>query len=415
VYLIQNDQIARLEPDGERLTPITYEPLPVRDMSVAANGTLVYLTGDELVALDGAGRRVLLRERAISNPRISPDGQVVAYHLDEPAPGLIIGRDDSPNGVYLSSITGGRPSLFVADDPEPAEPNVEQPAWRYQPVAWSPDGSRLLLYAVMLPEMGIPGGEAVIVGLNNQVVRVFSCCEEEAWSVDGTELTVAGGGPGPDIRFGLYRIDVTQGVELPVLTSDDTTIPLARAPQRLADDIIYAFVELVSWNDYSWEYPFRPQMARVTDDGVVTSVRPERIGEPLVVVWDAQARGALVRFAETDRLIWLPTDPNLSPKTTAATGFAFMWAPATDLAQRDCSSFTVLAPQTDAARRYDPAVYDAQGRLAMLGFDPGPIDGFFGPATAAAARAFRVSVGLAAGDDIDCATWQALLTRSIAP
>ncbi|WP_322495240.1 peptidoglycan-binding protein, partial [Chloroflexus sp.] len=49
------------------------------------------------------------------------------------------------------------------------------------------------------------------------------------------------------------------------------------------------------------------------------------------------------------------------------------------------------------------------------GFDPGPVNGLFGPATAAAVRAFRAAAGLPAGDSIDCATWQALLARSIEP
>jgi hypothetical protein len=88
VYLIANEQVMRLEPDGNRLTQITYEPQPVYDLSVATDGTLVYLTGNELVALDGRGRRTLLREQAISLPRISPDGQQIAYHLTNPAPAL---------------------------------------------------------------------------------------------------------------------------------------------------------------------------------------------------------------------------------------------------------------------------------------------------------------------------------------
>ncbi|WP_245669039.1 peptidoglycan-binding protein [Chloroflexus islandicus] len=414
VYVIQNGQVMRLEPDGNRLVQITYEPQPVRELSVAENGTLVYLTGDELVVLDGAGRRMLVSERAISHPRISPDGQYVVYHLTDPAPGLIIGQDDAPSGVYFSDITGGRPSLGIADDPEPAEPDFANPAWRYLPVAWSPSGVQLLLFAVMLPEMGIPGGEAVIIGPEDEPVRAFSCCEEELWSVDSREITVAGGGPGPDIRFGLYRIDAISGEEFAVLASSETAIPLVRAPQRLADGVIYAFVEMAPASEYSWDYPFRPQMVQVSDDGVITPLRPEQFDEPVLVLWDWQGRGALVRFADSEPVVWLPADPALPPLITAAAGFALTWAPAADLAARDCALFSPLNPQAAAERRYDPAVADAQGRLAALGFDPGPIDGLFGPATAVAVRAFRAAAGLPAGDSIDCATWQALLARSIA-
>lgn len=415
VYLIENDQVMRLEPDGQRLTQITHEPQPVRDMSVAANGTLVYLTGNDLVALDGNGRRVIFSEQAITNPRISPDGQRIVYHLANPAPGLINGRADSPAGVYLSQITGGRPELVIADDPVPETPDMENPAWRYIPVAWSPTGDRLLLYAVMQPEIGIPGGEAVIIGPDGQIVRAFSCCEEELWSVDGRDLAVAGGGPGPDIRFGLYLINADDGTETALLSADETTIPLVRAPQRLADGFVYAFVEMVPTTVYSWEYPFRPFMSRISDNGQITPLRPEPLTEPIAVLWDAQARGALIRFATTDPLIWLPTDPTLPPQPTIATGFAFTWVPDADPIARDCASFSPLSPQTDAARRYDPAVADIQARLAILGFDPGPADGLFGPTTARAVRTFRAAAGLPEGETIDCAAWQELFRRSTTP
>ncbi|WP_299643619.1 peptidoglycan-binding protein [uncultured Chloroflexus sp.] len=414
VYLIHNGQVMRLEPDGNRLVQITYEPQPVRELSVAENGTLVYLTGDELVVLDGVGRRALVREQSISYPRISPDGQKVVYHLTDPAPGLIVGREDSPSGVYLSYITGGWPSLGRADDPEPAEPDVANPAWRYIPVAWSPNGVQILLFAVMLPEMGIPGGEVMIIGPEDEPVRAFSCCEEELWSVDSREITVAGGGPGPDIRFGLYRIDSISGEEFAVLESRETAIPLVRAPQRLADGVIYAFVEMAPASEYSWDYPFRPQMVQVSDNGVITPLRPEQFDEPVLVLWDRQGQGALVRFADSESFVWLPADPALPPLITAAAGFALTWTPAADLAAHDCALFSPLSPQAAPERRYDPAVADVQGRLAALGFDPGPVDGLFGPTTAVAVRAFRATAGLPAGDSIDCATWQALLARSIA-
>jgi len=413
VYLIANEQVMRLEPDGNRLTQITYEPQPVYDLSVATDGTLVYLTGNELVALDGRGRRTLLREQAISLPRISPDGQQIAYHLTNPAPGLVIGRNDSPDGIYLSQISGGRPSLLIAYDPEPDVADFSHPAWRYLPVAWSPAGERLLLYAVMRPEMGIPGGEAVIIGPDVSPVRTFSCCEEELWSVDGREIAVAGGGPGPDVRFGLYLIDAARGVETAVLAPTATTIPLVRSPQRLADGAIYAFVELVSTDNFSWEYPFQPRMVRITNDGTITPLRHEPLAEPIAVLWDAQARGALVRFATANTLVWLPIDATLPAQTTRAEGIAFTWAPSADLTARDCSGFTDLAPQPTP--QYDPAVADIQGRLATLGFDPGHIDGRFGPLTAAAVRAFRTVHGLTPGDTIDCASWKLLLHRSIVP
>lgn len=412
VYLIQSDQVMRLAPNGHQLTQITYELQPVRELSVANNGTLVYVAENDLIALDGAGRRVVIGAQTISRPRISPDGQRVVYRLDDPTSDLL--GTNAPSGIYISELRGGRPRLLQADDPKPVTPDFSNPAWRYIPVSWSPDGQRLLLYAVMQPEIGIPGGEVVIIGPGDRVVRAFSCCEEEIWSVNGDELTVAGGGPGPDLRFGLYRIDVEHGTESPVVASSETIIPLVRAPQRMANGDIYAFIELVPVQAYQWDYPFRPQMVRVGNDGIITPIRPERLGEPLLVLWDPQARGALVQFAEQANLIWVPTDPTLPVVTTVANGVAAAWTPTADLSIRPCDGFTTISPQPANHRQFDPAVADLQGRLAALGFDPGPIDGLFGPTTATAVQAFRIAAGLPAGDSIDCVAWQSLLTRSTA-
>ena len=42
----------------------------------------------------------------------------------------------------------------------------------------------------------------------------------------------------------------------------------------------------------------------------------------------------------------------------------------------------------------DPAVRDLQEALKVLGYDPGPIDGTFGPATETAVKAFQQAKGL---------------------
>jgi hypothetical protein len=54
-------------------------------------------------------------------------------------------------------------------------------------------------------------------------------------------------------------------------------------------------------------------------------------------------------------------------------------------------------------------VADAQGRFGARGFDPGVVDGIFGAQTAAAARAFQSSNGLAADGVVGPQTWAALL------
>jgi len=55
-----------------------------------------------------------------------------------------------------------------------------------------------------------------------------------------------------------------------------------------------------------------------------------------------------------------------------------------------------------------PAVATLQSRLNAAGFNPGPIDGVFGPQTQAAVRAFQASRGLVADGIVGPRTWGAL-------
>lgn len=56
-----------------------------------------------------------------------------------------------------------------------------------------------------------------------------------------------------------------------------------------------------------------------------------------------------------------------------------------------------------------PAVVKAQQLLASLGFDPGPVDGWFGAKTRVAAIAFQKSAGLTQDGIIGPLTWAALI------
>jgi hypothetical protein len=68
-----------------------------------------------------------------------------------------------------------------------------------------------------------------------------------------------------------------------------------------------------------------------------------------------------------------------------------------------------LTPEEREAPIEPIDVRAAQEKLAALGFDPGPLDGFAGPRTKAAAKAFQEAHGLEADGLIGQKTWRSLM------
>lgn len=428
VYFIAADsgQIVRLEPDGQTLSQLTFESQPVLEFDVAAQtGALVYVIGDPeletrewtLLTLDGSGRRELVYGE-ISQARIRPNGQLVVFRLDNPPPGLLLGQEQSPAGVYSSVLTGGRPGLVRADLPPDGDPGNEAVSWVYSPVDWSPDGSRLALYGYDADLAGIPGGQVFIIDPANPdgaAVSGPSCCEQERWSADGNYLTVGGGGPGPDLRYGLYRVNASTGEEEEILGYLEDRVPFVSAPQQLADGQIYAFVELAPVEEASWEYPYRPALSRVALDGTVTPLRPADL-PPGEVLWRADASGVLVSMFNGARpdgllsgqLVWLPLDGD-DAVLLPVRGGAMRWAPTAPLANGDCGRFTSISYEAAGVRTVRAEVRDLQERLIAQNYGTGGVDGLYGDFTREAVKALQSERGLPETGDVDCATWQALL------
>lgn len=79
---------------------------------------------------------------------------------------------------------------------------------------------------------------------------------------------------------------------------------------------------------------------------------------------------------------------------------------ATPAARTDRPTLAQVASPAEIV--HDGAVRDMQWALKRAGFDPGPIDGWFGPRTAKAVRAFQAAHGLPETGVFDAAAWSKL-------
>lgn len=411
-----SNQIKIIERDSHTVTQLTFEAQSVQDFDVATDtGTLVYLFGDDsqrtLVALDGSGRREL-RSGQLSTPRVSPDGQTVIVRIDNPE------QENAPSGVWALPLTGGEPRLVQADDPLSDESTLDGVAWTYTPVSYDQSGEHMLLSAYNMAGASIPGNDLVILNRNgDEVIRTSTCCEGATWSVDGTAITITGGGPGPDLRYGLYQINATTGEERAVIEPIEGMVPLVTGARQIRDGQIYTFYQELSDADFNWDYPFTPQMVRVSQDGTITSLRQDsyNINQAL---WRDDASGALIAawddqddYDADGRLIWLDSSGGPAMKTELF-GSLLHWADSErPLYEGDCSLLPQIGWQPSATRAFSAGAADLQARLNAQNINAGEADGYFGDQSRDALHQFQISRNIPPNDNLDCATWQALLGR----
>lgn len=115
-----------------------------------------------------------------------------------------------------------------------------------------------------------------------------------------------------------------------------------------------------------------------------------------------QTRAAVMRFQEANGL---EVDGVVGPQTWGALNGAAPSAPAAP---------TGPGPTLQRGAR-GPAVSDLQQKLAAAGFDPGGVDGDFGPMTNAAVRRFQSANGLEVDGIVGPQTWGALGGSSFVP
>jgi Tol biopolymer transport system component len=317
----------RMEVDGVTATQITDEVVPITSFAVSSvNGAIAYTTFSEndliRIEADGGAREVLfdgvdltsqpsdatVAQTSNANVAWSPDGSQIAFGY---------------GGINVIPAVGGEPRVLLADKIVGEGPSQE--ARYYRPLAWSPDGTKILA----LEGYGIEGsGYAVVDVASGEVVSLGTgvrCCEP-SWSLDGRSFYFSSPVFGM-ITPGLWQANaatgevttIIRGMEsagLPDVTGEPMS--LIQSARQLSDGYLYAFSAFGSYDDlfrdeYGNESIAKLTMSRISPDGSeVTALRSDAyaFGDAL---WAQDGSGAVITaVAEGDTpsgaLIWLKCD-----------------------------------------------------------------------------------------------------------
>jgi hypothetical protein len=298
-------QVWRLERDGQTLTQITFEASPIIAYDLAPNGSdLVYLfqgDGQQVVAIIEGGERREMLYGDLAHPLFGPDGQQIYVRINDPEPGLIIGQETAPAGIYTQFITGGRPSLVLADRPAADSTNIAT----VSPLTFTPAGNLLLLVTDM-PSY-------------NQAIGIFDpalgdmlrlpCCSF-AFSADGTMLYTAGASAETPGTAQFVSVNAAGGAPMPLPPRFSTVGPFVIT----TEGSILAFT--VPADEVQGQDPLM-DLQRINVDGTVAPLRNSTY--PLYNgVWSADGSGAVVALYQQggaadpltlEPLRWVPADP----------------------------------------------------------------------------------------------------------
>ncbi len=185
-------------PDGEHLAVVRYRQQERRPYELERHGRQLYVVG-----ADGAKPRQLDAD-VVSEPSWSPDGTRLAYARSEPGGvGLYTVGIDGTGVTRVGEIAGwGKPERryyfdFMRLPEDPAD------AW-IDIVAWSPDGSRILV----VPN---PIHAAFVVNLETggttDLLHVqWSGVRAAAWSPDGSRIALVAGGEGGEGPYNVATV-----------------------------------------------------------------------------------------------------------------------------------------------------------------------------------------------------------------
>jgi hypothetical protein len=352
LYTLLAGQIYRIEADGVARTQITYEVpfrndvLAVTEFAVSpADSTLVYV-------VQRAGPSALVRSGPSgedpaplfdsdtvlpSQPLFTPDGQSVAVRLTGAE-----GNPEFQNGVYLIPVAGGEPQLLVPDEAAPAD---QSQAFGHQPLAFSPDGARLLTnrYSLTVEQCDL----GVVTVADGKAIAIqappapegerATTCDGGAWAPDGSAIYFTSSVIGaPAGAPAIWKASPESGESFPITPQPgQAPFTLYTAPAVAPDGSLLAFTAQADALPRGFEEQqptLAYSMARVNAaDGTLAELRPAVAEMPQLVQWDPAGRGAVaLLFPEVGDpgLFWLPADGGEATLLLGATTdlSAYRWA-----------------------------------------------------------------------------------------
>jgi Tol biopolymer transport system component len=257
LFINGENEIARMEVDGTTTATLTTEDDLIIDFALAPDGsTIAYITIAEadqrstLVRINGDGTgRAELASGIIRGVTIAADGSVQAGALFD-----AVAADGAAlqAGTWSFPADGGAPVLLAeATDPSQDAAGSITSGLHYQPLAWSPDSSKLLLRTTANNGPDGPAGDIGSTGLAIYDVGAIQSrdllplgqeplCVMPAWSRTSDAIYCANsatiGPPTPS----LWRLDLGSGEQEEILPADGQTA-VAFNP-RDQDDGLYVLV-----------------------------------------------------------------------------------------------------------------------------------------------------------------------------
>jgi hypothetical protein len=173
-FIDAENQISRIEVDGKTITQITKETDKVFQFVVSpADGSLAYITiaddgfTNRLIRSDGMGQgRTELQTGIMFGLAIPYTGESIEVGIRDPAPGMQMTPEARTPGVWSFPLGRGTPTqIQAATPPTQGADGSETPGDHYMPLAWSPDGQKLLLRTSINLGPDAPAGDVGTIGL----------------------------------------------------------------------------------------------------------------------------------------------------------------------------------------------------------------------------------------------------------